>query len=177
MRSRMLIAGALMLGGSALAAQSVPPASVVTAQRLRFLGDSLAPAASRTAQLGAGPGYTFAVTHRDSSGGVEAHTNWTDMLVVQAGSATLLSGGHLEGSSETSPGEWRGGAIVGGSRAALRVGDIIVTPAGTPHRCFSRRASGSVIWRSRSRNRRRDRSSPSLTVIPSEARDLPPAVL
>lgn len=122
-----------MVAVHALGAQAAGAASTVTAARLRAIGDSLTPGASRTAQLGAGPGYTYAVTHRDSTGGVEAHDRWTDMFVVETGSATLLSGGQLDGARETTPGEARGGTIRGGTRVALHAGDAVVIPAGTPH--------------------------------------------
>jgi mannose-6-phosphate isomerase-like protein (cupin superfamily) len=100
---------------------------------MRTIADSLPPGASRTAQLGRGDGYTFALTQRDSAGGVEVHMAWTDELVIQRGSATLLYGGAADGASETTPGELRGGTIRGGSRVALHPGDVVVIPAGTPH--------------------------------------------
>jgi mannose-6-phosphate isomerase-like protein (cupin superfamily) len=103
------------------------------ATRLVAIGDSLTPASSRTAQIGRGPGYTFAVTHRDSTGGLEQHADWTDIFVIEAGSATLLSGGVLEGGKEATPGELRGGTARGATRAPLHVGDVVVIPAGTPH--------------------------------------------
>jgi mannose-6-phosphate isomerase-like protein (cupin superfamily) len=109
------------------------PATITSADRLRAIGDSLSPAASRTAQLGKGSGYTYAVTHRDSSGGIERHRDWTDVFVVEAGSATMFTGGVNDDASETSPGEYRGGSIRGGTRAAIKAGDLVVVPAGTPH--------------------------------------------
>ena len=135
MRLRLLLSATLFLSATtatALSAQDAP-AMVVSAAHLRALGDSLAPAASRTAQLGVGPGYTYAVTHRDSAGGVEAHADWTDVFVIESGSATLLSGGRLDGARETTHGEMRGGTIVGGMHRALKPGDVVVIPAGTAH--------------------------------------------
>jgi mannose-6-phosphate isomerase-like protein (cupin superfamily) len=128
-----LLTAMALIAGPTARAQSAAPASVVSAQRLRTVGDSLTPGASRTAQLGGGPGYTYAVTHRDSTGGVEAHANWTDMFVVQTGSASLVSGGRLDGAREATPGEWRGGTIRGGGTASLHAGDVVTIPAGTPH--------------------------------------------
>jgi hypothetical protein len=126
---------ALLLGpGIALAQRgATAPAEVVQAQRLKQLGDSLTPGVSRTAQLGRGPNFTYAITHRDSSGGLERHDAWTDILVIETGSATLLSGGVQEGATESSSGEWRGGTGRGATRQAIRAGDIVTTPAGTPH--------------------------------------------
>jgi mannose-6-phosphate isomerase-like protein (cupin superfamily) len=111
----------------------MPPAEMVHSARLKQLGDSLTPGASRTAQLGRGPNFTYAITHRDTSGGLERHEAWTDILVIESGSATLLSGGVQEGATESSPGEWRGGTARGATRQALRAGDVVTTPAGTPH--------------------------------------------
>src|SRR5262245_23448907 len=128
-------AAALLFVAGAAAAQSAPtaPSEVVRAVRLKQLGDSITPGASRTAQLGRGPNFTYALTHRDSSGGLERHDAWTDILVIQSGGATYLSGGVQEGASETSPGEWRGGTARGATRQKISAGDVVTTPAGTPH--------------------------------------------
>ncbi|MEP6731993.1 MAG: hypothetical protein ABJE10_15205 [bacterium] len=134
----VLIAG-LLISAVRVAAQSpMMPAVIMSADRLRSIGDSLAPAASRTAQLGRGAGFTYAVTHRDSTGGLEGHTDWTDVFVVQSGSATMLTGGVTEGGREASPGEWRGGTVHGATSAAIKVGDVVVIPAGTPHQMVLR---------------------------------------
>lgn len=109
------------------------PAQIIAPARATAIGDSLAPAASRTAQLAQGAGYTYAVTHRDSTGGLELHAAWTDVFVIESGSATELSGGRMVGARESTPGEWRGGHAEGGTRAALHPGDVVVIPAGTPH--------------------------------------------
>ncbi len=115
------------------AAQATAPAEIVRAQRLKQLGDSLTPGASKTAQLGRGVNFTYAITHRDTSGGLERHDAWTDILVIESGSATILSGGTQEGATESSPGEWRGGTARGATKQAIRAGDVVTTPAGTPH--------------------------------------------
>ena len=123
---------ALGIMSAPLGAQSAP-ATIMAADRLRTIGDSLAPAASRTAQLGRGAGYTYAVTHRDSSGGLEIHAHFTDVFVIESGAATLMSGGSADGAKESTPGEWRGGTVRGAASRPLRPGDMVVIPAGTPH--------------------------------------------
>ena len=135
MRLIRFAAFGLFACASALPAQRgpMPPAEMVHSARLKQLGDSLTPGASRTAQLGRGPNFTYALTHRDTSGGLERHEAWTDILVIESGSATLLSGGVQEGATESSPGEWRGGTARGATRQAIRAGDVVTTPAGTPH--------------------------------------------
>ena len=55
------------------------------------------------------------------------------VVVIQSGSATLLTGGAQDGATESSPGEWRGGSVRSATRQAIRAGDIVTTPAGTPH--------------------------------------------
>jgi len=135
MRLPLVLAFALAASATTAAAQTsaTTPAEVVRAGRLKQLGDSLTPGASRTAQIGRGPNFTYAITHRDTSGGLERHDAWTDILVVQSGSATILSGGTQEGATETSPGEWRGGTARGATRQKMSAGDVVTTPAGTPH--------------------------------------------
>ena len=112
---------------------AMAPAQILPPARATAIGDSLAPAASRTAQLAKGPGYTYAVTHRDSAGGIELHAAWTDVFVIESGSATELSGGRMLDGRESTPGEWRGGHVEGATRAPLHAGDVVVIPAGTPH--------------------------------------------
>lgn len=130
---RILLLAVLVASAAGAQRQSMPPADVVHANRLEQLGDSLTPGASKTAQLGRGPNFTYAITHRDTSGGLERHDAWTDILVVESGSATILTGGVQQGATESSPGEWRGGTAVGATRQAIRAGDVVTTPAGTPH--------------------------------------------
>jgi hypothetical protein len=129
------IAAAFLVIAFAAAAQTAPtaPAEVVSAFRLKQLGDSITPGASRTAQIGRGPNFTYALTHRDSSGGLERHDAWTDILVIQSGSATYLSGGIQEGATAATPGEWRGGTARGATRQRIAAGDVVTVPAGTPH--------------------------------------------
>jgi mannose-6-phosphate isomerase-like protein (cupin superfamily) len=38
-----------------------------------------------------------------------------------------------QGATETSPGEWRGGTSRGATKQAVKAGDMVTTPAGTPH--------------------------------------------
>jgi len=108
------------------------PAEVVRAERLKQLRDSLTPG-SKSLALGQGSNFTYTIWHRDTTGGLERHEAWTDVLVIQSGSGTILSGGVQEGASESSPGEWRGGTARGVTRQVIRAGDIVTTPAGTPH--------------------------------------------
>ena len=77
--------------------------------------------------------YTFMVARREESGEPEVHMNWSDVHIPQDGEATIVWGGKVEGGHETQPGEIRGGKIVGGTSQKVRVGDVVVIPAGMPH--------------------------------------------
>jgi glc operon protein GlcG len=71
----------------------------------------------------------------------EIHMEWTDVIYVQKGSATLVTGGRL--SNDTTPKTFpdgrpfnetkMGSSIIGGQSRHISAGDVVVIPAGTPH--------------------------------------------
>ena len=133
-------AGAVMLAGvlctfapSALPAQSIAPATILTQAQLKLIADSLPAASLAAIPLGKGSGYTYSFNHRDLTGAIEVHQQWTDVFVIQSGSATLVTGGRLLGAKEASAGEWRDGTLSGGTAATVKPGDVVIIPAGTPH--------------------------------------------
>ena len=87
--------------------------------------------------------HTLSISHRDKDGLVEVHEGFTDVIVVQTGSATLVVGGTVDDPQSTGPGEVRGKSIVNGVTRVVRAGDVIHIPAGTPHQFFI--APGSQI--------------------------------
>jgi glc operon protein GlcG len=72
-------------------------------------------------------------SRRDRAGEAEIHTLDTDILYVVSGEATLVLGGTVLEPRNLSPTEIRGRGIEGGESHALRAGDVLVIPAGTPH--------------------------------------------
>ncbi len=80
-----------------------------------------------------GPGAQMLIARREKTGEVEVHAKLADEFIVQAGNATVLVGGTVEGGRDTAPGERRGGSIVGGTRYPLAPGDVLWIPAGQPH--------------------------------------------
>ena len=124
-----------VVGGSSLAAQgaSTAPARIITQAELKAIADSLPAASLASVPLGRGSGYTYAFSHRDLTGVIEVHQSWTDVFVIQSGSATLLTGGMLTGAKESAPGEWRDGTLSAATTAMVKPGDVVVIPAGTPH--------------------------------------------
>ena len=131
-------AGAVFLAlcsGSTLAAQGTitVPATIITPAQLKAIADSLPAASLASIPLGRGSGYTYALSHRDLTGAIEVHQSWTDVFVIQSGSASILTGGTLAGAKESAPGEWRDGTLSGATTAIVKPGDLVVIPAGTPH--------------------------------------------
>lgn len=85
--------------------------------------------------------YKYVIVRRDRSGEVEVHDNFDDVIVVEEGSGMVVSGGEVQGGREPAPsergagpGEWRGGEIDGGTTQRVAAGDVMVIPAGVPHR-------------------------------------------
>jgi quercetin dioxygenase-like cupin family protein len=71
--------------------------------------------------------------HRDKTGQVEVHEKETDVLYVQDGEATFVTGGKMIGGKLSKPGQYLGIEIQGGESHHLTKGDVIVVQAGTPH--------------------------------------------
>jgi mannose-6-phosphate isomerase-like protein (cupin superfamily) len=71
--------------------------------------------------------------HRDKTGQVEVHEKETDVIYVQDGEATFVTGGKMIGGKLSKPGQYLGTEIQGGETHHLTKGDAIVVQAGTPH--------------------------------------------
>jgi mannose-6-phosphate isomerase-like protein (cupin superfamily) len=106
---------------------------ILPATRLAALGDSLPAGAINSVQVGRWEGLSDMLGRRDSDGIPERHDDFTDIFVVQRGTATLRYGGTTDGAKLTTAGEWRGGTIRNGSEAVLHPGDVVVIPTGIPH--------------------------------------------
>jgi uncharacterized RmlC-like cupin family protein len=103
------------------------------AAALSRIGDELAKGATTARTVGAHQNFHYVEARRAASGVPEVHDRWTDVTIVQAGRATLLSGGRVEGGRDATPGEYRGGTIVNGDARAIAPGDLFIIPAGVPH--------------------------------------------
>ena len=139
MRAALVLAAATLSActASAVRAQTPAPVSnavqILSTSRLASLADSLPAGASNAIQIAKWDGLSNMISRRDTSGIHERHEAFTDIFVVQRGRARLLYGGTVEGERASSPGEWRGGTIRGGTEAEIKPGDIVVIPAGVPH--------------------------------------------
>jgi mannose-6-phosphate isomerase-like protein (cupin superfamily) len=81
-----------------------------------------------------GQDFTIIGAHRDAGvGQPESHANVTDIYYITKGAGTLVTGGRLEGSRETRPGEMIGGELIGGEERQVSMGDVVAIPPGIPH--------------------------------------------
>ena len=96
--------------------------------------DQVAQALQNNGLMASEPDLTVIGANRGAGLGLpEAHMNVTDIYYVVDGAATLVTGGRLEGSPETRPGEFLGGELIGGTEREVSKGDVVVIPAGIPH--------------------------------------------
>ena len=103
------------------------------AAELSRIAAELAKGATTARTVGAHQNFHYVQARRVVSGVPEVHDRWTDVTLVQAGHARLLSGGRVEGGRDASAGEYRGGTIVNGDAKVIGPGDLFVIPAGVPH--------------------------------------------
>lgn len=72
-------------------------------------------------------------SRRDVPGEVEVHAREADVMYVQEGGATLVTGGSVIDPQQAEKGEIRGARIEGGETRELAKGDVIIIPPGVPH--------------------------------------------
>jgi mannose-6-phosphate isomerase-like protein (cupin superfamily) len=70
---------------------------------------------------------------RTASGGAEIHAHYDDLMIVQQGSATLITAGSLIDPKPGANGETTGTGIKDGVTQTIGVGDYVIVPAGVPH--------------------------------------------
>ena len=95
--------------------------------------------------------YKIQLSVRTTSGGAEVHAHWDDVMMVEEGSATLVTGGTVVDGKTGDDGETHGSKIDGGQSQKINVGDILTVKAGTPHQLLLEPGIGL---------RRRSRESP-----------------
>jgi mannose-6-phosphate isomerase-like protein (cupin superfamily) len=135
----ILSVAAVLLGGvqaTTLAgdsAQVLPKADVQaqTAKVIAATGPTSKDAG--TAVLGSYGNLTLRLYVRRTAGGGEVHKHFDDLMIVQQGTATLVTGGTLADPKELDNGEIRGSKVVGGVSRKLSPGDIAIIPAGVAH--------------------------------------------
>jgi mannose-6-phosphate isomerase-like protein (cupin superfamily) len=107
-------------------------------QSLRPRMNQLKQAAERLGDFG---NHQAWIAHREADGLSEIHENWSDLMFIVSGEATLVLGGEMEGRYVESPGEVRGSGVRGGTTRIVREGDVVNVPAGMQHRFLVRQGS------------------------------------
>src|SRR5712691_7752698 len=77
--------------------------------------------------------YMVHTSRRDKPGVAEVHTKDADIIYMQEGSATFVTGGTVVDPKPIAPDEIRGKELTGGETRTITKGDVIIVPAGTPH--------------------------------------------
>lgn len=83
-------------------------------------------------------------SRREQPGQAEVHRDEADVMYVQSGSATLITGGSVLDGKEISSGEVRGTAIEDGQTQQLSRGDVVIIPRGVPH--WFREVNGPLLY-------------------------------
>lgn len=113
------------------------PPPVLLQSDVRAKLDALIPEAqskgSASATLADYGTYRMQLSVRAQSGGAEVHAHWDDVMMVEAGSATLVTGGTVVDGTTNADGETHGAKIDGGQTQTLNAGDSVTIRAGTPH--------------------------------------------
>lgn len=119
-----------LTGDSAL----VIPKADVQAQTAKLIA-ATGPASkdAGTAVLGSYGNLTLRLYVRRTAGGGEIHKHFDDLMIVQQGTATLVTGGTIADPKEGDNGEIRGSKVVGGVSRKLAPGDVVIVPAGVAH--------------------------------------------
>lgn len=127
---------AVALGVSA-AAQSGGKADLFAADQIKAkiaeLSAQAAASGSSGVTLADYGSHKAQISVRTASGGAEIHAHFDDVMIVQQGSATLITGGSLVDPKSNPDGESKGTSIQGGKSQTIGAGDIITVNAGVPH--------------------------------------------
>lgn len=130
----MIAAVLVAIPGTMLAAEK---AKVISAHAVSAQLDQLAALAkakgSSGSKLAASGNLALNLSVRTTSGGAEVHAHFDDLMIVQAGKATLITGGTVVNARTASNGDVRGSGIDNGISRTVVAGDVIIVPAGVPH--------------------------------------------
>ena len=77
--------------------------------------------------------YKIQLSVRSVSGGAEVHAHWDDVMMVEQGSATLITGGTVVDGKTGADGETHGSKTENGQSQKISPGDVLTVRAGTAH--------------------------------------------
>jgi mannose-6-phosphate isomerase-like protein (cupin superfamily) len=102
-------------------------------QQLATLGTQAAASGSAGQVLADYGSHKVQISVRTTSGGAEIHAHFDDVMIVQQGTATLITGGTVIDPKTGPDGETKGTGIQGGKSQTISVGDLVTVNAGVPH--------------------------------------------
>jgi len=113
------------------------PAVVFPTSSLHDQIEKLVPTAKEKGSSGATiedyGSYKLQLSVRTTSGGGEVHAHWDDVMIVEEGSATIITGGTIVDAKTSDDGETHGSKIENGDSRTIHPGDVVTVKAGTPH--------------------------------------------
>lgn len=121
------------------------PAAIGRVEPKRFSADEVVAAFAAGRPLVENASFKVHASRRERPGEAEIHTLDTDVMYVLEGEAVVVLGGTVVEPRTVTPTELRGRSIEGGEAHALRRGDVLVIPAGTPH-WFRDVVQGPVLY-------------------------------
>jgi mannose-6-phosphate isomerase-like protein (cupin superfamily) len=127
------VLGALMAGASAQAAPADHYSISDLTREMVKLKAQAATTGSASEKLQQYPNHFTMLAYRTKDGPAEIHQQFADIFYVVRGKAVLLTEGAIPDVKEENTGELRGTTVAGGKKTALRTGDVVHIPAGTPH--------------------------------------------
>ena len=138
----LAMAGASVFTGDTKAADT----QMSKAPVLYFDASQVSTSFSKGAVLldGTNRNYMVHTSRREKPGLAEIHTHDTDIIYVDEGNATFVTGGTAIEPKEIAPNEIRGSNIEGGDTRQLKKGDVIIVPNNTPH--WFKEVSGTFLY-------------------------------
>ena len=137
MKIAIVMAALVAFSVSAAAQTAEKAGTVLPAQEVKAQIDKLVPEAKTKGSSGSTMATTgnlaLKLSIRTTSGGGEIHAHYDDLMIVQQGSATLITGGTIVDAKTGTDGETHGPSIQGGKSQTITVGDVVIVPAGVPH--------------------------------------------
>ena len=135
MKSRSLML--IFLSALPAMALSGEKATIFSADQIKSELTQLAPKAvekgSSGSVLASTGNLALKTSVRTTSGGAEIHAHYDDLMIVEQGSATLITGGTIANAKTNGDGETTGPSIDGGASRDLKPGDVVIVSAGVPH--------------------------------------------
>lgn len=136
MKAVLLAAAAAALAVPAAHAQTILP-RVFVQNGVKAKIAALVPEARAKGSSGATladyGSYKIELSVRTSSGGAEVHAHWDDVILVEQGRATLVTGGTVMNGKTSAGGETHGSGIAHGHSQTIAAGTVYTIRAGTPH--------------------------------------------